>query len=212
MDSKKFSQNLPMDKPAYKFDEWDLKTKYQVAFADAVEQRTTMMKFLLDNYGIEAVEKFFLHDNPQWAEKLKVGLIKKLIAKILAKLLPHQIMRRLSEIIVTEAQYLVGLEHVTISEITDDYELIDIQDCPVLKQFKRTLKSLKFSNLEERYICTFACVPLIQQMAAVGYCGVQPEYFEKGCQLRVSLKAKSAEELEQTECDTSVPLKNGVLK
>jgi hypothetical protein len=189
--------------------EWDLKTKYQVAFADMIEQRTTMMKFLLDHYGIDAVEKFFLKENPGWAEHLKVGTMKKVFAKLLAKLLPRQLMAKLAEIIIENAQYLVGLENIAITESTDDYEIISITDCPVVKQFKRTLKALKFQNLEERYICTFGCFPVLRQMSAVGNCNLLAEYTEKGCQLKMALKPKAIEELELAESEEPVSLKNG---
>lgn len=189
--------------------EWDLKTIAQTRFADMIEQRTTIMKFLLDEYGIKAMEKFFLDVNPLWAEHLKVGTLKKVFAKMLSKLMPRTIMEKLSEIIIENAQYLVGLENIHVTEITDDYEMIDITECPVIKQFKKTLKTLKFENLEERYICTFGCVPILRQMSAVGNCDLLAEYNEKGCELKVALKAKAFEELEVAETDEVVSLKNG---
>ncbi len=197
-----------LDSFPYERSVWDIKTLYQVAFADMIEQRTTMMKFLLNNYGIEAVEKFFLHDNPQWAEKLKVGKVKKVFAKLISKLAPRMIMNKLSDIIIENAQYLVPLDHITLPEADDDKKFIKIENCPVLKRFKKTLKALNFNDLEERYICTFACVPVIAQMASVGNCNVSAEYQEKGCQLHVSLKAKSSENLEILS-DSSLPIKNG---
>jgi len=189
--------------------EWDAKTIATTRFADMIEQRTTIMKFLLDEYGIKAMEKFFLEINPLWAEQLKVGTLKKVFAKMLSKLMPHTIMEKLSEIIIENAQYLVGLENIHVMEITDDYELIDITDCPVVKQFKKTLKTLKFENLEERYICTFGCVPILRKMCAVGNCDLIAEYNEKGCELKVALKPKALEELEIVEPDEGVTLKNG---
>lgn len=194
-----------------KFNEWDIKTKYRVAFADMIEQRTTMMKFLLDRYGIEAVEQFFLHNNPEWAEKLKVGKMKKIFAKMLSKLLPKTILTKLSNIVIENGQYLVGVEHINVPESTDDRRIIQITDCPVKKQFKKTIKSLKFNEIEERYICSFACVPVLAQMCAVGNCNLNAEYLdkEKGCNLIVTLKAKRPELLEQDEAKTSVILKNG---
>jgi hypothetical protein len=189
--------------------QWDLKTIAQTRLADMIEQRTTMMKFLLDEYGIKAMEKFFLNQNPLWAEQLKVGTMKKVFAKMLSKLMPRTIMEKLGEIIIENAQYLVGLENIAITETTDDYEIISITDCPVVKQFKKTLKTLKFHNLEERYICTFGCFPVLRQMCAVGNCHLTAEYTEKGCQLKMALKPRPLEELGIAEADEIVSLKNG---
>lgn len=189
--------------------EWDAKTIAQTRFADMIEQRTTMMKFLLDEYGIKAMEKFFLDRNPLWAEQLKVGKMKKVFAKILSKLMPKTIMEKLAEIIIENAQYLVGLENIAITESTDDYEIITITDCPVVKQFKKTIKALQFNNLEERYICTFGCIPILRQMSAVGNCNLVGEYDEKGCQLKLTLKPKPIEALETAESNEVIPLKNG---
>ena len=191
-----------------KFNEWDLKTKYRVAFADMIEQRTTIMKFLLDRYGIEALEQFFLYDNPEWAEKLKVGKLKKIFAKMISKLAPGLMMKRLAGIIISQAQYLVGIDHVAITEVTDDYEKLEITNCPVLKQFKKTLKALKFENLERRYVCSFACVPVLNQMCGVGNCHLTADYTDKGCKLNVSIKPKETEVL-GIESGTTAPLKNG---
>ncbi|NVM31323.1 MAG: hypothetical protein HWN65_20965 [Candidatus Helarchaeota archaeon] len=199
--------DFPKENNESKFNEWDLKTKYRVAFADMVEQRTTMMKFLLDNYGIEVVEKFFLLDNPEWAEKLKVGRMKKIFAKMISKLAPSLLMRRLSGIIVSQAQYLVGVEYVAITELTDDYEMLEITNCPVLKQFKKTIKALKFNDLEKRYICSFACVPVLAKMCAVGNCNLKADYTDKGCFLKVSLRAKESEQAEISQ--KTIPIKNG---
>jgi len=190
---------------------WNMKTLYQIAHKDMIEQRTTMMKFLLDNYGIEAVEEYFLNQNPQWAETLKVGKLKKIFAKLISKLAPKLTMVKLSDIIIENSQYLVGLDHITISETTDTYRMIRITKCPVKKQFKKTLKTLKFTDLEERYICTFACVPVMAQMCTVGNCDLRAEYLDKenGCNLIVTLKAKEPEMFEQTEAGSLATLKNG---
>ncbi|NVM52081.1 MAG: hypothetical protein HWN66_00165 [Candidatus Helarchaeota archaeon] len=192
-----------------KFNVWDLKTKYRVAFADMIEQRTTMMKFLLDNYGIETVEKFFLSDNPEWAEKLKVGKMKKIFAKMISKLAPSLLMRRLTGIIVSQAQYLVGIDYITVTELTDNCEILEISNCPVLKQFKKTIKALKFSNLERRYVCSFACVPVLAQMCAVGNCNLKADYTDKGCYLIITLKPKESAESKQSQPTTLI--KNGPL-
>ncbi|MHA1650126.1 MAG: hypothetical protein ACTSYB_08025 [Candidatus Helarchaeota archaeon] len=199
-----------MDEDQPNWNEWDIKTKYNVAFADMIEQRTTMMKFLIDNFGIEAMEKFFLKDNPEWAEKLKIGTLKKLFVKMLSKLLPKQILAKVCDIIIENAQYLVGLDHISVVKTADNYRTVQVTNCPVLKQFKKNLKRLKFDNLEERYICTFACVPVLGQMCQAGSCVLSAEYFEKGCYLTVSLKPKEPDVLEpQTEPGTTLPLKNG---
>ncbi len=187
-----------------KFNEWDLKTKYRVAFADMIEQRTTIMKFLLDNFGIESVEKFFKYDNPQWAEQLKVGKVKKIFAKMISKLAPSLLMRRLAGIIISQAQYLVGIDHVAIIELTNGYEKLEISNCPVLKQFNKTLKALKFNNLEKRYICAFACVPVLNQMCAVGNCSLKANYTDKGCHLIVNLGIKESKEFEQAQASISI--------
>ena len=128
---------------------------------------------------------------------------------MLSKLAPKMIMRRMAEIIVENAQYLVGLDHVTITEISDDYETLEIKKCPVVKQFKKTIKALNFDDLEKRYVCTFACVPVLNQMCGVGNLYLTADYTEDGCQLLVKMKPKGSEELPQTEKDTGVPLKNG---
>ncbi len=190
---------------------WNMKTLYQVAHQDMIEQRTTIMKFLLENYGIEAVEEFFLHQNPHWSETLKVGKLKKIFAKLISKLSSKLILNKLSDIIIENAQYLVPLTHMTIREASDEYKLIEISKCPVLKQFKKTIKTLKVNDFEKRYICTFACVPVLAQMAAVGNCAVASDYThdEKGCLLRVSLKAKEPEMVQQAETDSFATLKNG---
>lgn len=190
---------------------WNTKTLYQVAHADMIEQRTTIMKFLLMNYGIEAVERFFLEQNPQWAEQLKVGKVKKIFAKLISKLAPRFLMDQLAGIIIENAQYLVPLDHMTINEATDDYKIIEITKCPVLQNFKKTLKTLKFTDLEKRYVCSFACVPVLNQMASVGNCAVTADYShdEKGCRLRVCLKAKEPEILSETMENSTVPLRNG---
>jgi hypothetical protein len=191
---------------------WNHKTLYQVAHADMIQQRTTIMEYLLVNYGIESVEKFFLQDNAQWAEKLKVGKMKKIFAKLISKLAPRLVMNKISDIILSNAQYLVPIKHMAIDEADEDRKIIEITKCPVLKEFKKTIKTLKFSNLEERYICTFACIPVIAQMAAVGNCNVVGEYFEKGCTLRVTLKAKGTEMLEQVEAEHTAQIRNGPSK
>ncbi|MFX1297180.1 MAG: hypothetical protein ACFFD2_20290 [Promethearchaeota archaeon] len=209
MGNKEPHQEEEVDFP-YDWSEWDLKTKYQIAFADMIEQRTTMMKFLIDNYGIEACMKFFLEQNPEWSEKLKIGKLKKIFAKMLAKLVPKMLLIKLSDIIISNAQYLIGLEHISIQETTNSHRIIKITKCPVKKQFKKTIKTLKFSDLEERYICTFACIPVLKQMCAVGNCNLRAEYLDKerGCYLIVSLKTKESELLDQSKNDSLTILKD----
>jgi len=177
--------------------EWDIKTLYKVAFEDMIQQRTTMMQFLLKEYGIEAVEKFFLKDNPYWAEVLKVGKIKKAIVKALSHLTPHQIMNKVAEMIIEQAQYLVPLDHIEYVETNDkNFKIVRVSKCPVRKQFRKTLKKLDFTNMSESWICSFACVPVLSQYCAIGNISLIQEYDPniKGCYLKLFLEKKVDEE------------------
>jgi len=191
------SEEENIEKPTC--NEWDIKTLYKVAFEDMIQQRTTMMQFLLKEYGIEAVEKFFVHDNPYWAEILKVGKIKKAIVKALSHLAPGQIMKKVAEMIIEQAQYLVPLDHIDFinPDENKNIRIVRVTKCPVRKQFKKTLKKLNFTDMSESWICTFACVPILRQYCAIGNISLIQEYDEeiKGCYLKLYLEKKVDEEL-----------------
>ncbi len=191
--------------------EWDIKTLYKVAFEDMVEQRTTMMKFLYKEYGIEAVEKFFLQDNPTWAETLKVGKIKKAIVKALSHLAPRQIMNKVAEMIIEQAQYLVPLDKIDFVETDEkNMKIVRITKCPVRRQFKKTIKKLNFNDISESWICSFACVPVLSQYCAIGNISLIQEYDEeiKGCYLKLFLENKIDDELIPEKPNQPIPAEN----
>ncbi|MHA1269895.1 MAG: hypothetical protein ACTSPY_08945 [Candidatus Helarchaeota archaeon] len=192
--------------------EWDIKTLYKVAFEDMIQQRTTMMQFLLKEYGIEAVEKFFLNDNPNWAEILKVGKIKKAIVKALSHLAPRQIMNKVADMIIEQAQYLVPLDHIECLDIEEkNFKVVKISKCPVRKQFKKTLKKLDFNNMSESWICSFACVPVLGQYCAIGNISLIQEYDEeiKGCYLKLFLEKKVDADLVKESTSHPIPAEDG---
>jgi hypothetical protein len=194
--------------------EWNSEMLYQVAFEDMIQQRTTMMQFLLQEYGIDAVEKFFLSDNPAWAETLKVGKIKKAIVKALSHLAPRQIMNKVAEMIIEQAQYLVPLEKIDYVEPPDqnkNMKIVRVQKCPVRRQFRKTLKRLDFKDMSESWICTFACVPVLAQYCAIGNVSLLQEYDEeiKGCYLKLFLEKKVDGELIKEGAKETVAAENG---
>ena len=194
---------------------WDVGTRYNVAHEDMIQQRATMMQFLLREYGIEAVEKFFLNQNPAWAENLKVGKIKKVIVKALSKLAPRQIMNRVAEMIIEQAQYLVDLDNIeSVPTDNNNMLMIKVSKCPVRKEFKKTIKKLDFNNMSEGYICTFACVPVLRQYCSVGNVSLSHEYNEefKGCYLKLFLEKRIGEELIEESTVEPATAENGGTK
>ncbi|MBD3230535.1 MAG: hypothetical protein GF329_20315 [Candidatus Lokiarchaeota archaeon] len=192
--------------------EWNLKTTYKVAFQDMIQQRTTMMKFLLENYGIDAMEKFFLEDNPAWAEELKVGRIKKAIVKALSHLAPKQIMNKVADMIIEQAQYLVPLEKIDYVKTDEkNMKIVRVKKCPVRREFRKTLKKLNFNDMSESWICSFACVPVLAQYCQVGNISLLQEYDEsiKGCYLKLFLEKKVDGELMKEGAKEPVPAEDG---
>ena len=192
--------------------EWDIKTTYKVAFDDMIQQRTTMMQFLLQEYGIEAVEKFFLYDNPIWAETLKVGKVKKTIVKALSHLAPRQIMNKVAEMIIEQAQYLVPLKNIENVETENkNSKIVKISKCPVRKQFRKTIKKLNFTDMSESWVCTFACVPVLSQYCKIGAISLIQEYEkeEKCCFLKLGLNKKVDRELIKEVVTKPVAAENG---
>lgn len=179
--------------------EWDIKSKYETAFEDTVIMRITVMKFLLEKYGIDVVKEYFLEYGPECLEKLRVGKLKKTLINVVSKLAKKQVLKKLTDILIENVQYIVDLKHVWIGEPEDNTILINVTKCPFLKRFKKLNKKLGF-ELEERYICTFSCIPMIRQMLDIGNCDLRYSFFEKGCKLTAFVKSKQkAEDSENNE-------------
>lgn len=167
--------------------EWSIKDKYDMAFRDMVELRLTIMKYLLDRYGIEEVREFFEHKNPEWIEKLRIGKMKRGLARALSKLAPKQVMKKMADAVVEQVQYIVPLENIWVGESNNDYIPLSMTNCPLLKRFNKMARKLKFDDIQERYICEFVCRSTLDHILSVGRCTINATFIEKGCEAKIVL-------------------------
>ncbi|NVM31590.1 MAG: hypothetical protein HWN65_22325, partial [Candidatus Helarchaeota archaeon] len=108
--------------------EWTDKQKYDVTLENLVENHVILMKFLEDNFGKNAIEKYYNTKN-EMQFKVKIGKTVKIGAKVIKTLSIQKFFDVFINQLIKNAQYMIPIKCITGIDYGDKKAIIHIAKC-----------------------------------------------------------------------------------
>ena len=108
--------------------EWTDKQKYDVTLENLVENHVVLMKFLEDNFGKAAIEKYYSTKN-EMQFKIKIGKTVKFGAKVIKTLSTQKFFDVFINQLIKNAQYMIPIKCITGIDYGDKKAIDCLLDC-----------------------------------------------------------------------------------
>lgn len=155
------------------------KRKIKKALEDIITTEVSLINYLEINYGTEAVIDFYKNYRPQFIFDLKMGAIKKALAKIASKIAKETLIKMLIETLIENGWYQ-SIDDIEIKEISKKGAIVEMKMCSRKNMFRKINKKINNPfNIE--YFCEKCCIPEFEYY--LNYIGLQPEFeiMNTGC-------------------------------
>ena len=163
--------------------EWTDKQKYDVTLENLVENHVILMKFLEDNFGKNAIEKYYSTKN-EMQFKVKIGKIVKIGAKVIKTLSIQKFFDVFINQLIKNAQYMIPIKCITGIDYGDKKAIIHIDKCMSKRLFRRGIKRFKLQDqISLNAFCEYNCIPTFQTYGRIGDIKVSAVFKEKGCDI-----------------------------
>jgi len=168
-------------------DEWDDYHKYEVTLENLVENHIILIKFLEDNFGKEAIPKYYDTKNEMnYLNKIGKGV--KVVAKVIKTLSSKKFFDIFIDQLVKQAQYMIPLKCITGIDYTEKKAVIHVDKCLTKRIFRRGIKKFKVQEqISENAFCKYNCIPTFQTYGRIGNIIVSGLFKEKGCDIIAEL-------------------------
>jgi hypothetical protein len=168
-------------------DEWNDYHKYEVTLENLLENHVTYMKFLEDNFGKEAIPKYYDTKNEMNYQR-RIGTGIKLAAKIMKTLSSKKFFDLFIDIMIKQAQYMIPLKCIAGIDYTERKAVMHIEKCLTKRLFRRGIKKFKVQEqISENAFCEYNCIPTFQTYGRIGNIVVSALFKEKGCDIIAEL-------------------------
>ncbi len=167
--------------------EWDEKRKYEVTFEHNIENHLTLMKFLQDNYGIDAIKHYYETRN-DLCYQVKIGTIVKVGAKVIKTISSQKFFNIFLDQLIKNAQNMIPIKCISGIDQEGKRAVIHIDNCLTKRVFRRNIKRFKLQDeIPVTNFCEFDCIPTFQTYGRIGNIKVSATFREKGCDILVEI-------------------------
>lgn len=164
-------------------EEWADHQKYQVTLENLVENHVILMKFLEDNYGKAAIEKYYATKNEMNFQN-KIGTGIKVASKVIQTLSSKKFFDIFTDQLIKNAQYMIPVKCITGIDYEPKKAIIHIDKCLSKRLFRQGIKKFKVHDqIPVTAFCEFNCIPTFQTYGRIGNIKVRAIYKEKGCDI-----------------------------
>jgi hypothetical protein len=172
--------------------EWDDNQKYQVTLETLLEHHVIMMKFLEDNYGKAAIEKYYATKN-ELVFQTKIGTGLKMASKLIQKLSSKKFFDIFLNQLTKQAQNMIPLKCITGIDYEPKKAVIHIDKCVSKRLFRQNLKKFKVQDqISDTAFCEFNCIPSFQTYGRIGAIKISAIFKEKGCDITAEVPEESS--------------------
>jgi hypothetical protein len=109
-------------------EEWDDSQKYQVTLETLIENHVILMKFLEDNFGKEAIEKYYTTKNEMNFQN-KIGTGIKMASKLIQTLSSKKFFDIFINQMTKQAQHMIPVKCITGIDYDSKRAVIHIDKC-----------------------------------------------------------------------------------
>ena len=134
-------------------------------------------EFIYDNYGLEALKKYY-YFNQEGIFRLKMSTLYKLLEGVIKRLPKSLKIKEGLKMMIDECQIIESPENITILERTSDHATFEFTKCSVRKIFNRFAKKSDKPELIDK--CCVWCIESIPFANKYGF-QFRIELTKKGC-------------------------------
>jgi len=164
-------------------EEWGDAQKYQVTLENLIENQVILMKFLEDNYGKDAIEKYYATKNEMNFQN-KIGTGIKMASKLIQTLSSKKFFDMFINQLIKQGQYMIPIKCITGIDYEPKKTIIHIDKCSSKRLFKQGIKKFKVQDqISVTAFCEFNCIPTFQTYGRIGNINVSAIFNEKGCDI-----------------------------
>ncbi|MHA1651125.1 MAG: hypothetical protein ACTSYB_13090 [Candidatus Helarchaeota archaeon] len=161
-------------------DEKQVEKLLKKALEDIITTETAIVSFLRSEYGDEAVRKFYTDVRPKYILELQLGMIRRAIAKMAAKIAKKTLLKLIINTLIEKGEWYQPPNTIEVVKLEKEGAEVRILTCNRRKMFKKIMKK-KDKSIEPTYICEIMCKP--ELMYYLSFIGLKPTISveEKGC-------------------------------
>ncbi|NVM27881.1 MAG: hypothetical protein HWN65_03480 [Candidatus Helarchaeota archaeon] len=138
--------------------EKDVKKLLKKALEDIITTEAAIVTFLRNEYGDEAVQKFYTDYRPQFLLELQLGMIRRALAKMAAKIAKKTLLKMIIDTLIEKGGWYQPEETIEIVRLDKKGSDVRILPCTRRKMFKKIMKK-KNKSIEPTYMCHTMCIP-----------------------------------------------------
>jgi hypothetical protein len=128
------------------------------ALEDIITTETGIVTFLKSEYGDDAVRKFYSEYRPKFILELQLGVIRRAIAKMAAKIAKKTLLKMIIDTLLEKGEWYQPPDTVEILQLTKDEAAVRIITCNRRKMFSKIMKKID-KKVEPSYFCQICCMP-----------------------------------------------------
>lgn len=173
-------------------EEWADSQKYQVTLETLLEHHVIMMKFLKDNYGEDAIAKYYTTKN-KMIYQIKIGTAIKMASKVIQTLSSQKFFDIFLNQLTKQAQNMLPLKCIIGIDYEPKKAVIHVDKCQTKRLFRQNIKKFKVQDqISETAFCEFNCIPSFQTYGRIGNIKVSAIFKEKGCDITAEVSKDSS--------------------
>jgi hypothetical protein len=150
------------------------------ALEDIITTETAIVFYLRNEYGDDAVRKFYTEVRPKYLLELQLGMIKRALAKVAAKIAKKTLLKMIIDTLIEKGEWYQPPGTVEVVKLEKEGADVRILACNRKKMFKKIMKK-KDKSVEPSYICNEMCIPELNYY--LSFIGLKPKIIieENGC-------------------------------
>ena len=160
--------------------EKDVKKQLKKALEDIITTEIAIVIFLRNEYGDDAVRKFYTEVRPKILLELQLGMIRRALAKIAAKIAKKTLLKMIINAFLDKGGWYQPADTVEVVKLTKEEAAVRISPCNRRKMFKKIMKK-KDKSIKPTYMCQVMCIPEINYY--LSFIGLNPKIIieDEGC-------------------------------
>ena len=171
------------------------------ALEDLITTETAIVSFLKNEYGDDAVQKFYTDYRPSFILELQLGVIRRTLAKMASKIAKKLLLKMIIDAFLEKGEWYQPPETIEILKLEKEGATLRIFPCRRKKMFKKIMKKKDKSMKDPTYICNTMCKPEIGYYLT--FIGLKPTFTleDKGCVVDAVWDPKKIQFNEDSEDD-----------
>ena len=165
------------------------KEKLRNAKNDDVIYRISLVVYLLEKYGEEALLDFY--KNYELANQIKLRMGKKnvflmQIAKKLGNIAKPKIIEAVVISIIENMEWIINFECIKRFEIQNNRAVLQIENCSNKKAIKKIIRRLNV-DIKAPDMCRFFCVPIYEETCKIANIKTSGSFSDNGCTFKFEI-------------------------